>query len=408
MRTIIRNGVVFDTDALDFSGERTLVIEDGRIVDADASAATGDREIDAAGLFVMPGFIDAHVHFRLTTLNFRSLSRWSEVEFGIVMARLARDTLRRGFTSVRDTGGELRGLLRAIRAGEAIGPRIVRSGLMISQTGGHGDVDGSQRAVPECACQMLHSAFGIVADGPDAVRKAARHLLRDGSDFLKIHVSGGVATPSDPMDCVQYTPAEVTTAVQEATNRRTYVAAHAYLPDAIQMAVNGGVHSIEHGNMIDAPTAKLMADKGAILVPTLVTYAAMGEIGAQHGLPKSNIEKNAAVLSTGLRSLEIASAAGVEIGFGTDLIGEAQSRQNEEFAIRAETLSARDILRSMYLVNPRLLRMPGEIGTLTPGAFGDVAICRANPLDDIRALSDPATNLSHVLKGGEIVWSAEN
>jgi len=407
MRTVIRNGQIFDTATLNFAGERTLVIEDGRIVDDDGGSAAGDVEIDAAGCFVLPGFIDAHVHFRLTTLNFRRLAHWTEVEFGLVMARLSRQTLERGFTAVRDTGGDLRGLIRAVASGWAVSPRIVRSGLMISQTGGHGDTEGGVREVPECACQMRHTAFGVVADGPDAVRKAARHLLRDGSNFLKIHVSGGVATPSDPMDCIQYTPPEVAVAVEEASNRRTYVAAHAYLPDAIQMAVNGGVRSIEHGNLIDAPTAGLMAEKGAVLVPTLVTYEAMGAFGAELGMPKANLEKNKIVLDSGLRSLEIAAAANVEIGFGTDLIGETQVRQNQEFAIRAEAQSATDILRSMYVVNPRLLMMEGEIGALTPGAYGDVAICRKNPLDDIKTLADPAANLAHVLKGGEIVWSGD-
>ncbi len=406
MRTIIRNGQIFDTAALDFAGEGTFVIEDGRIVATDDPAASGDREIDAAGQFVLPGFIDAHVHFRLTTLNFRRLARWTEVEFGIVMARLSRETLERGFTAVRDTGGDLTGLLRAVAQGWAQSPRIARSGLMISQTGGHGDIDGGPREVPDCACQMLHSAFGFVADGPDAVRKAARHLLREGSDFLKIHVSGGVATPSDPMDCVQYTPEEVRAAVVEAQNRRTYVAAHAYLPDAIRMAVEGGVHTIEHGNLIDAPTAALMAEKGAVVVPTLVTYAAMAEVGRELGMPAANLEKNEIVLASGLNSLEIAAAAGVDIAFGTDLIGETQGRQNQEFAIRAEAQSARDILRSMYVVNPPLLKMEGEIGTLAPGAYGDVVIANVNPLDDITALADPARSLSHVLKGGEVVWSA--
>lgn len=407
MRTIIRNGNVFDTSKLDFAGERTLVIEDGRVVDDDGGAANGDLEIDAAGAFVLPGLVDAHVHFRLTTLNFRSLSRWSEVEFGIVMARLSRAMLERGFTAVRDTGGDLSGLMGAVRSGWATSPRIARSGLMISQTGGHGDIDGGPRAAPECGCQMLHSAFSIIADGPDAVRKAARHLLRDGSDFLKIHVSGGVASPSDPMDCVQYTPAEVEAAVTEARNRRTYVTAHAYQPDAIQMAVENGVHCIEHGNLIDAETAALMAEKGAVLVPTLATYWAMAEVGAKFGLPAANLEKNEVVLERGLQSLEIAAAAGVDIGFGTDLIGETQERQNREFSIRSEAQSAQDILRSMYVVNPRLLRMEGEVGTLAPGAHGDVVIVRRDPVADITVLADPAANLSHILKGGETVWSAE-
>ena len=404
-RVAIRNGRLFDTATLDFVGERTVVIEDGVIVSVDeASDATADRVIEARGAYLLPGFIDAHVHFRLATLDFRKLASWTEVEFGIAMARLAQATLARGFTSVRDTGGDLTGLLRAIESGQAHGPRITRSGLMISQTGGHGDADPGERPVPDCACQMRHNALGIVADGADAVRKAARHLLRDGSDFLKIHVSGGVASPSDPLDCVQYTPSEVAAAVEEARNRRSYVSAHGYLPDAIQMAVRGGVHSIEHGNLIDAPTAEQMAAAGAVLVPTLVTYQAMADVGAALGLPAANLAKNQLVLDAGLGSLEIASTAGVELGFGTDLIGETQDRQNHEFEIRARAQSAREILHSMYVVNPRLLRLEGNVGTLAPGAFGDVVVSQTNPLEDIAALAKPHLTLSHVLKGGELAW----
>ena len=347
MRTLIQNATVFDTDTLDFVGERTIEIEDGRIVAVDAAAvANADRVIDARGRFALPGLIDAHVHFRLVSLDFRRVSTMTEVEFGIRMARLARETVERGFTSVRDTGGELRGLMSAIARGETPGPRIVRSGQMISQTGGHGDVEGGPREVPDCACQMRHSAFGIVADGPDAVRKAARHLLREGSDFLKIHVSGGVASPSDPLDSVQYTDAEVAAAVEEADHRRTYVTAHAYLPESIQMAVRNGVRVIEHGNLIDDETARTMARAGTIMVPTLVTYQAMGDLGRALGLPAANVEKNASVLEAGLRSIELAADAGIEMGWGTDLLGETQNRQNQEFAIRAEVQSARDLLGS--------------------------------------------------------------
>lgn len=409
MRVIIRNAQVFNTASLDFVGERSIVIDDGRIIGFDETGReSADREIDARGAYALPGFIDAHVHFRLTTLDFRKLASWTEVQFGIAMARLSKATLERGFTSVRDTGGDLSGLIRAIAEGEAVGPRIVRSGLMISQTGGHGDAEGGDRAVPDCACQMRHTALGIVADGADAVRKAARHLLRDGSDFLKIHVSGGVASPSDPLDCIQYTPGEVAAAVEEATNRRTYVSAHAYLPDAIEMAVRNGVHSIEHANLIDAATAELMASSNAVMVPTLVTYQAMGDVGEALGLPAVNLAKNRSVLEAGLRSLEIAKTAGVAMGFGTDLIGETQTRQNREFAIRAEALTAREILASMYQVNPRLLRMEGEIGTLEAGAHADIVLCHNNPLDDITTLAMPEKALSHVLKAGAVVWQAEH
>ncbi len=408
MKTLIRNGVIFDTASLDFNGEGTIVIEDGRIVSVgDDVPGEADQDIDARGQYVLPGFIDAHVHLRIATMNFAKLAAWTEVQFGIAMARLARETLERGFTTVRDTGGELSGLIRAIRDGDIDGPNIVHSSHMISQTGGHGDVEGGARQVPDCACQMRHTAMGIVADGADAVRKTARHVLREGADFLKIHVSGGVASPSDPLDCVQYTKDEVAAAVQEARNRKTYVAAHAYTPDAITMAVENGVHSIEHGNLIDANAANAMKARGAVMVPTLVTYQAMAEVGEMLGLPAVNIEKNKLVLEEGLKAVGIAKDAGVALGFGTDLLGEAQPWQNREFAIRAQAESARDILHAMYVVNPTLCRMEGEIGTLTTGAHGDVVISKVNPLDNIAALAEPATALSTVIKGGKTVWAAD-
>jgi imidazolonepropionase-like amidohydrolase len=404
MKTLIRNGHVLDTATMTMGGETNLLIEDGRIARLGADAATdADLVIDADGQFVLPGLIDAHVHFRLATLDFSRLAVWTEVEYGIAMARLARETLARGFTTVRDIGGDVRGLMRAIRTGAIPGPRIFHAGRMLSQTGGHADAEGGPRDVPTCACEMRHTAFGIVADGAEAVRKAARHNLRDGVDFLKIHVSGGVATPSDPLDSVQYTAAEIAAAVEEAAHRRTYVAAHAYLPESISMAVANGVHSIEHGNMLDSDSAADMARAGAVLVPTLVTYVAMQEVGKQLGLPQTNIDKNRLVTEAGIASLETAKAAGVTMGFGTDLIGETQPMQNREFLIRAEAQSPAEILHAMYVVNAQLMRLEGEVGVIAPGAAGDIVIARGNPLDDISVLGDPAANFSHILQAGRPV-----
>lgn len=405
MRLLIENANIFDTDKLAFTGEAPLLCENGRIVAVGEKTRMADQTIDARGLFALPGFIDAHVHFRLATLNFARLARWSEVEFGIVMAKLSRETLERGFTTVRDLGGDVTGLIRAIAAGAAEGPRIVRAGRMLSQTGGHGDVDSDTRLVPSCACHMPHSAFGIIADGVDAVRKGARHLLKEGSDFLKIHVSGGVATPTDPLESIQYTPEEIAAVVTEARHRGTYVAAHAYLPEAIMMAVVNGVRSIEHANMLDADSAAAIAAHGAIMVPTLATYEAMEAFGPSLGLPAQNLKKNKQVLAAGLTSLEIARAANVTMGFGTDLIGETQSRQNKEFAIRAEVEPATDILRSMYQVNPVLCRMEGEIGTLSEGAYADIVLSKVDPLKRIADLASPETSLGYVIKAGAVAWS---
>lgn len=406
MRTVIRNGNVLDTVSMTFVGERAVVIEDGVIVEVDErqdGKGEIDVEVDARGRFVLPGLIDGHMHFRLATMNFHALASWSEVEFGIHMAALSRNTIERGFTTVRDLGGDVTGLMRAIASGATLGPRIVRAGRMLTQTGGHGDAEGGEREVPACGCAMRSSTFSIVADGAEAVRKAARHNLREGSDFLKVHVSGGVASPSDPLDSVQYTPGELEAAVLEARHRGTYVAAHAYSAEAIQQAVAAGVHSIEHGNLIDAQTAQQLADAGSVLVPTLVTYEAMDQLGEQLGLPKANRDKNTVVYEAGLASLEIADAAGVTMGLGTDLIGETQWMQNRELAIRAEVQSAEAILRSMWDTNARLCRLEGQVGVVAPGAFGDIVVSNVNPLDDIAAFAEPSTSLSHVIQAGRLM-----
>jgi imidazolonepropionase-like amidohydrolase len=403
-RTVVRNGTVLDTATMTYTDDQVVVIDDGVIVDlADSYAGDADIDIDAAGRFVMPGLIDGHVHFRLATLNFRALVQWSEVQFGINMARLAAETVERGFTTVRDLGGDVNGLMRSIADGHARGPRIVRAGLMLTQTGGHGDIRSGEIEVASCGCVLDTSIMSIVADGPDAVRKAARHLLRDGSDFIKIHVSGGVASPADPLESVQYTSEEIRIIVTEAEHRGTYVAAHAYTPEAIAMAVDAGVHSIEHGNLIDDCAAALIAEAGAVVVPTLVTYQAMHDVGRQLGLPEANLAKNAVVLDSGLESLERLHRAGATLGFGTDLIGETQNRQNDELAIRAQVQPAVDILRSMWTVNAQLCHLEGRIGVLRPGAYGDVVISHVDPLDDINAFARHDTALSHVIQNGKVV-----
>ena len=402
MIVTISNGTVLDTTEMALVGERTVVMEDDRIVDVTDGAGPRevDLEIDAAGMFVMPGFIDAHVHHFIVTMDFRRLHRMSEVELGINMARLAEAEVRRGFTTVRDTGGDNRGLKRAIRSGACGGPRIVQAGRVLSQTGGHGDLRPGDEPPPGCGCAIHTDHFSMVVDGADACRKAARHVLREGSDFIKIMSSGGVASPTDPFDSIQFTAEEVSAITTETDHRHTYTASHAYMPDAIRLAVDNGVRCIEHGNGIDAEIAAHMAAVGTTMVPTLVTYKAMQEAGAKLGLPQVNQDKNDGVFEMGLGSIEIAKAAGVELGFGTDLLGETQPMQNQELAIRAGLEPAADVLRSMYVTNARLCQLEGEIGVLAPGAYADVVVSRVNPLDDLPSLAHPDANIAHVIQNG--------
>ncbi len=405
MLTVIRNGNVYDPEAGAVVGERTVVIEGDRIVDVaeGPTAADADLEIDAAGRFVLPGFVDGHVHHIFPTMDFARIRRMSQTELAISMARAAEAMLRRGFTTVRDTGGDTRGLVAAIRTGLVEGPSIVRSGRVISQTGGHGDFRADiDVELPLCGCQMHtdRQGAGHIADGPDACRKAARHELREGSDFLKIMSSGGVASPSDPFDAIQYTAEEIRAVTVEADHRHTYVTSHAYTPEAIRLAVDNGVRCIEHGNMLDASTAEHLAALGVTVVPTLVTYQAMEEMGPKVGLPQVNIDKNAGVLDAGRRAVEIARAAGVELGLGTDLLGEAMPRQNRELALRAELEPAVDVLRSMWVTTARLCRLEGRIGAVAPGYRADVLVCEADPVEQIADLAEPDAVLSTIIARG--------
>ncbi len=402
MITTVINGTLLDTDTMELLGERHITIEDDRIVDVETSLPTldADRVIDARGRFVMPGFIDGHVHHVITTMDFRRLVSMTTVERALGMGKLAEAMLQRGFTTVRDTGGDTKGLVSAIDRGLCNGPRIVGSGRALSQTGGHGDVAPGQENL--CACQIHSNEFSHVADGPDAVRLAARHELRDGAAFIKIMTSGGVASPSDPFDSVQYTAEEIRAATTETDHRHTYTTSHAYQPEAIGLAIDNGVRCIEHGNLVDDATATRMAELGVTMVPTLVTYRAMAEIGAKVGLPQVNVSKNEGVFEAGCRSIELAKRAGVELGLGTDLLGEAQTWQNQEFAIRAGLEPAADVLRSMYRVNARLCGLEGEIGVIKPGALADLVVTQVDPLSKLAELADPEAAIDAVIGRGRV------
>jgi imidazolonepropionase-like amidohydrolase len=407
VRTAIVNGTLLDTESMTMIGERHIVLEGDTVAEVSATTPTAavDRTIDARGRFVLPGFIDAHVHHVITTMDLPRLQRLSPVELALGMGRLAEATVRRGFTTVRDTGGDTSGLVRAIASGLCDGPRIVRSGRVISQTGGHGDLETTDPGTTggACACQIHSNSLGHVADGPDAVRLAVRTELKAGSDFIKIMSSGGVASPTDPFDAVQYTAEEIRAATIETDHRHTYTTSHAYQPEAIMLAIDNGVRCIEHGNLVDAHTAERMAELSVTMVPTLVTYAAMQEMGAKLGLPEQNLQKNDGVFERGQRSIEIARSAGVQLGFGTDLLGEAQPWQRREFAIRADLEPAADVLRSVYQVNARLCRLEGVIGVIAPGASADVVVSAIDPLEELARLAEPGAVSCVVARGRVLV-----
>jgi imidazolonepropionase-like amidohydrolase len=182
--------------------------------------------------------------------------------------------------------------------------------------------------------------------------------------------------------------------------------AHAYSPDAIGRAVDCGVRTIEHGNLVDEPVARRMAERGAYMVPTLVTYESLQRRGPDYGLTAYSLQKNGIVLEAGLRSLELCRAAGVRIGFGTDLLGALQDDQCREFLIRAEAMSPQEVIRSATLVNAEIVRRPGELGELVPGAYADLLVVDGDPYRDLAVLQDQGARIPGIMKGGRWIKNA--
>jgi imidazolonepropionase-like amidohydrolase len=378
-------------------------VEGDRIVEVSDAPIRhrGVREIDLRGRVLMPGLIDAHVHAVLTTMNLGALAQRPVTLVAQEARQVLEGMLRRGFTTVRDAGGADQGLAEATERGLIRGPRLFFSGRVLSQTGGHGDFRPRGDFPEICACQVHTNGFSHVADGVDAVRKAAREELRRGAHQVKIMASGGVASPSDPIWNLQYSLDEMRAIVEEARGWRTYAMAHAYTPEAIARAAQAGVRTIEHGNLIDRETADLLVARGAFLVPTLVTYFAINELGRALGFPEVSQRKVRDVLQAGLASLEIAREAGLALGFGTDLLGETHEQQSRELLIRAEVEAPVDVLRSATLVNARILGREGELGELVPGALADLLVVDGDPLSDLSVLQDQGKHLLLVMKGGE-------
>lgn len=364
--------------------------------------ATGASVIDCGKRVLMPGLIDSHVHVFLSEV---SLRRLEEIPLTLMTARsaeIARNMLGRGFTTVRDTGGADWGIKIALETGIIPGPRLFIAGRAIGPTSGHSD---SRRrtdyAGAPCKCCNAMAFCMEIADGADAVRKAAREQIRQGADQIKIMVSGGVASPYDPLDSRQYTLDEIAAAVEEATAFGKYTQAHAYTPEAIQRAVGQGVRTIEHGNLIDDASAQMMASKGAYLVANLIAYYAMKERAKEFGMDAGMLEKNDMVIDGGLKSLEICKRAGVKVGFGSDLLGALMVDQSREFLLRSEVLSPIEIVRQATLVGAEIVRMEGKLGCVSPGAFADFIVVDGDPLKNLGLFQDQGAHLSAIMKGGK-------
>lgn len=401
---LFKNCTVWDATRREPEEGCSVAVEDGTIKEVSGGplAFDGAQVVDAGGRTLMPGLIDCHAHVNLFEVNIARLEDAPITLMTAHAANLMRGMLDRGFTTVRDMGGADWGIAEAVEIGLLPGPKLYISGCALSQTGGHGDFRRRTAAIEPCGCSHARNFTSVVADGVPEVRRAAREELRKGANQVKVMVSGGVASPNDPIDNKQYSAEELRAIVEEADGWNTYVAAHAYTARAITHALECGVRTIEHGNLIDKKAAKLAASKGAYVVPTLVTYRAMDKAGRELGLPEVSIKKLQDVLVAGLDSVEICLAAGVKLGFGTDLLGALQEHQSLEFSIRAEAQPAHDVLASATVVNAEILGQDGDLGVVAPGARADLLVVDGNPLEDLNLLQEQGRHIPVIMKGGAL------
>lgn len=403
---LLRNARVVDATMTE-ARPGNILIEDGVIRDVNATTPAGEcAVIDVESRTVMPGLIDCHVHVVASLMNIAENAQLPPAIAVLRSVPILKGMLERGFTTVRDLGGAPYSLAEAIAQGLAVGPRLFTCGKALSKTGGHSDARPRYDVHDANRWAENFGALGRIADGVDEVRRACRKTLREGASFIKVMANGGVASPTDPIHWFGYTEEELKAAVEEARDAHTYVAAHLYTAEGIERAVACGVRTLEHCNRVDSKAAQKAAKAGAIAVPTLVTYEALAEDGPGLGLPASSVAKIETVRKAGLESLGILRDAGVTMAFGTDLLGPTHVRQNEEFAIRARVLGAREILASATTVGAEVLRMDGRLGVVAEGAIADLLVVEGDPLKDIAVLADPGKNLRMVMKEGRVVHRA--
>lgn len=389
-----------------------VVVRDGVIdeISAAAEVPPGAHVVSGDGRTLIPGLIDAHWHSLFAAVPLMTAMMGDVGYLHIVAAATARETLLRGFTTVRDAGGPSLGLKQAIDAGLVPGPRIYPSGAMISQTGGHGDFR-TRHEVPRGRTGHLSHAELVgavrIADGVSAVFEAAREQLMLGASQLKLMAGGGVASPYDPLDVTQYTEDELHAAVEAAANWGTYVMVHAYTPRAVQQSVRAGVKCIEHGQLLDDETAALMAENGIwwSLQPFLDDDDAPP-------VPPANQSKFDQMVRGTDTAYELARKHDVRLAWGTDTLFDPglAAKQGKQLAKMTRWFTPAEVLTMATVTNAELLALagernpyPGVLGVVEEGALADLILVNGNPLDDLQLLAVPETAFALIMKQGAVV-----
>lgn len=405
MRRVVRNARLFDSAAGVLRPDTTIVIEGERFaaVTQEPIAVDDAEVIDAAGRVVLPGLIDAHAHVCATSHDLPGLALQPPSLTGAQSAKLMGQMLRRGFTTVRDAAGADWGLQAALARGLYEGPRLFIANQPITQTGGHADMrPRGVRGEMYCSCAGL-AIMGAVADGVGEVRRAVREQVRQGANQIKIMAGGGISSPTDPIDGTQFSMEELRAAVEEAEAANLYALAHAYSPRAVTRAVQAGVRSIEHGNLVDEATVREMKRAGAYLVPTLATYSVLATEGARLGWSAEMLAKLDRVAAAGAGAVTLAQQEGVPVAFGTDLLGYMHDHQSIEFGLRAAVQTPVQILQGATIVAARLMKQESHIGQVVPGAWADLLVVDGDPTVDATLLGRPDQAIVHLMQAGRSI-----
>lgn len=412
--TLFQNVRIFPGKGSELSNPSHVLVRGNQIEKISTQPIATDRRsdtvmIDGAGRTLMPGLIDAHTHVVMETISMTEALLSDVGYLNLVAARTAEGQLLRGFTSLRDMGGPTYSLKRAIDEGFVNGPRIYPSGAMISQTGGHGDFfmpTDIPRQIGGPLSYMERNNGSIVADGADQVLMRAREQLRNGASQLKLMAGGGVSSSYDPLDVAQYTEDEFRAAVSAAENWGTYVAVHAYTPRAIRAAVAAGVTCIEHGQLMDEATAKLLADKGIwlSLQPFLDDEDANPKTGESR-------QKQLLIMKGTETAYQLAKKYQIKLAFGTDILFDAKSaeRRGRQLAKLVRWFTPSEVLTMATSTNAELLALsgprnpyPGKLGVVEEGALADLLLVDGNPMENIKLIEDPAKNFLVIMKDGKI------
>jgi len=402
---VLINAVIINGTGTDPITNASVIIEGERIKEVipgpPGMVPCDAITIDCSHQTLMPGLIDSHVHVGAVEANIIEQQRRSFYSLLLIRTlKVLKETLDQGFTTVRDAGGADPGLREAVQQGLIQGPRLFVAGCPLSQTGGHGDFRLPTEMRPPA--EDLSGLATRVCDGVDQVRRMAREQIRQGVDHLKVMAGGGAMSPSDEIDTSQYSIEELKAVVFEAQAVGTYVMAHVYSSRSIHNSIAAGVRSLEHGNLLDEQSAQAIKDAGAFLVPTLVTYEMISQMGRDLGIPEKNIRKINEARERSFEALSIAHRMGVKIASGSDLLGPMQCYKGMELELKSRVLGPMGAIVASTKTNAELLRKEKELGTIEAGKLADLILINGDPLKDMTLFQQYQEKITLIIQRGKV------